>query len=426
MAFKATKPVSVWNREVKVDFKGVFRALTKAASHGFAQKWEDLIGDFGELVASLGLGTKPAEFAWLLINRALARAMHELAQEYFKIRGSRVPDTIDEIVNRLDLAIGDMPIEISHDFFLRPRDNPIVSVVSRTFFQWLTLCGLSEPDSTAIVRRFPSYYVLALHEEWQTRAKDYDSITKCIYDGPFSEQVRQELAWLLYNAILARQVEEPVFDAAFGLDQIYVPLRGWQKEEREEQSPNPAVVPFGTKKSVRVVVDAHTCLAGWISSRDRNDRIRVVSGGPGGGKSSLAKMFAREQSETGVRVLFIPLHRFWVTDDLRTAIGQFAKAEALLPINPLDPDKGESDLLLIFDGLDELASQGAAGQQTARDFIDQIYHVINESASHSRNIEAIITGRTVVINELEPKFKRPQADNARYSLFRVKNNRLRR
>jgi Mrp family chromosome partitioning ATPase len=102
-------------------------------------------------------------------------------------------------------------------------------------------------------------------------------------------------------------VEEPVFDAAFGLDQVYVPLRGWYKEEREEAPENPDVVPFGMKKTVRVVVETHAALDSWMRSNDQQDSIRLISGGPGSGKSTFAKMFAREQSQADRRVLFVLL-----------------------------------------------------------------------------------------------------------------------
>ena len=113
MGFKTKKPVSFWNRQVKADFKSLFKALTKAAEHGSAQKWAEVGGDFGEVVTSLGLDRRPEEFAWLLIVRAIGRALHDLAKEYFNSRGTAVPDTIDELVNRIDLSIENVEITLT-------------------------------------------------------------------------------------------------------------------------------------------------------------------------------------------------------------------------------------------------------------------------------------------------------------------------
>lgn len=145
-----------------------------------------------------------------------------------------------------------------------------------------------------------------------------------------------------------------------------------------------------------------------MKSNDRQDAIRLISGGPGSGKSSFAKIFAREQCEGDWRVLFVPLHRFPISDDLVTALSRFAKNEALFPVDPFDAQKGERQLLLIFDGLDELASQGAAGHQAARDFIEQVQQAVNGWTASGRTIKVLVTGRTIVVSELETRFRRPR------------------
>lgn len=407
MDFKITKPVSLWNREVNFDFKELFKALTKVVGHGFTQKWDDLAGDFGEVVSSLGLDRKPQELAWLLIVRSIGRALDELTREYFNSRGMSAPDTIDEIVDQVDLSVENMEITLTPEFFDRPGDSPVPGLIEAPFAQWLELCGLSPAEAHAIACRLRSYFIFALNEEWQRRAGEYETVWHAVIGGPFDGPVRQELAWRRYNAFLARQVEEPVFDAVFGLDKVYVPLRGWHKEEREEPPKFPGVAPFGNKKAVRVVVDTHAALNAWVASNDRQDCIRIVSGGPGSGKSSLAKMFAREQAQADQRVLFVPLHRFPVAEDMAVALSRFAKSDApLLPLDPFDMQRGEPKLLLIFDGLDELASQGSAGHQAARDLVDQVQQAVDRWNSSGRLIKALITGREIVVSDLEAKFRR--------------------
>ena len=50
------------------------------------------------------------------------------------------------------------------------------------------------------------------------------------------------------------------------------------------------------KQYERFVVDLESELSAWLNKADNNDAIRVVSGGPGSGKSSFAKIFAAKQA----------------------------------------------------------------------------------------------------------------------------------
>lgn len=38
-SFSAKKPISVWNRPLQLDTKGLFGALAKGALHGFTGQW---------------------------------------------------------------------------------------------------------------------------------------------------------------------------------------------------------------------------------------------------------------------------------------------------------------------------------------------------------------------------------------------------
>ncbi|MCK4258966.1 MAG: hypothetical protein KAX49_08310 [Halanaerobiales bacterium] len=63
--------------------------------------------------------------------------------------------------------------------------------------------------------------------------------------------------------------------------------------------------------SQKVVIDLEKELENWLESSDKKDNLRIISGGPGYGKTSFLKMFAVKQIEKANRkVLFIPLHLF--------------------------------------------------------------------------------------------------------------------
>ncbi len=69
--FEIKQPISIWNKKLKVDFKSLFKNLTKGVVYGVGGKWDDVSIDLSEVATSLGLQKdKAAELAWLLIWRA--------------------------------------------------------------------------------------------------------------------------------------------------------------------------------------------------------------------------------------------------------------------------------------------------------------------------------------------------------------------
>ena len=58
-SFFAKKPISVWNRPLQLDSKGLFGALAKGAVHGFTGQWTEFGGDAVDGLAALGLVRRP-------------------------------------------------------------------------------------------------------------------------------------------------------------------------------------------------------------------------------------------------------------------------------------------------------------------------------------------------------------------------------
>jgi predicted NACHT family NTPase len=142
------------------------------------------------------------------------------------------------------------------------------------------------------------------------------------------------LAWLRYSTWLQKQVEEPMFLEAFSLKQVYVPLRAYYNHKIDEQDAEEQEIRLGffSRQSERIVIDLEKELEAWLSKSKKDDAIRLISGGPGSGKSSFAKMFAAKLAEKStVRVLFIPLHHFEPSEDLIDAVGKFVQVDGILP-----------------------------------------------------------------------------------------------
>lgn len=409
-SFSAMKPISAWNRPLQLDAKGFFGALAKGAVHGFTGQWTELGGDAVDGLAALGLDSHdPSHLSWLLLRRALVFAMGELVRESLPEIGESNKDLAD-LSRQLDEALEKEEVAIDRTLFDRPRDLPLVVAIQGPFEQWLKSFGLEKAGAAAAVaRRLPGYFVLALHSEWRSRPAVYEPIREAV-NTPFTRAVGQEQAWRVYAARLDRQVDEPMFGESFGLRQVYVPLRAFYvlepPRDRHSEGRSTGIEKAEKDKERRVAVWLEQEIDVWIEAADKRDSYRVLSGGPGSGKSSFLRMYAARAAREGrIRVLFIPLHQLNVAGSLVTAVGDYVRLAEALPANPLDPDSGEERLLLLLDGLDELAMQGRIGAEAARDFVREVLKHV-ELRNHDRcRLLVLFSGREPVVQASESEFR---------------------
>ncbi|MFN5967581.1 MAG: NACHT domain-containing protein, partial [Pseudanabaena sp.] len=231
----------------------------------------------------------------------------------------------------------------------------------------------------------------------------YSKIQEAL-NTPFSQAIDRERGWRLYWAWLQKQVDRPMFAEAFGLNQVYVPLRGYYECRVEKQDSD----RLREWIYQRTVVDLANELEKWLKIRDRNDSIRIITGSPGSGKSSFAKMFAAQQAELNRYVLFVPLQSFNLTEDLIGALDKFVKEYGFLAANPLDPEFREASILVIFDGLDELAKQGKVAAEVAQQFVDEVIRTVQSLNQEETRLQVIIIGRDLSVQEAESKFRQPK------------------
>jgi uncharacterized protein YjbI with pentapeptide repeats len=120
-------------------------------------------------------------------------------------------------------------------------------------------------------------------------------------------------------------------------------------------------------------------------------------------------MFAARLAEEGhIPTLFVPLHHFEPSDDLIEAVGRFVKLDGFLNFNPLEAEYREERLLIIFDGLDELAMQGKVGEKTAVDFVREVQRNIYLINQQKICVQVLIGGRELVVQANEVDFKKGQ------------------
>lgn len=397
------KKSSVWRRRVKVDLKPLFLAAGKATAHALALKPEELAADATQAVAALGLDVPAEERGFVLIQRALLSAMIALTQESRSYLGSAT-ESWDSLSADVEAALDGVRLEIGESFIKNPGKLKLLSTIQPIFAQWLCDRGVAPSSGEVISRRLPAYFVYGLAKEWRKNSSQYQELL-LLEKSPFMEAEEYERGWQTYFAYLNKRINENVFDEPFSLAQIYVPLNASCVTSPEGGAADERF----SKRSSRAVVDAQQELLDWLRAGNKNDAVRVISGGPGSGKSSFTRMLCAHLANSGVaRPLYIPLHLVDPTRDVASEVERFSRDEGLLGFNPLDSARAEDGLVLVFDGLDELASQGKVGAQVTRDFVQAVERMVERRNLGQHPVFVILSGRELVIQENETEFRKPR------------------
>ena len=402
---RTARPKNAFTKPLTADFKGLFRALAKGIGHTAIGKWEELGTDTVEALSSLGLATEPEELAFLLLRRATTNALFELVGESASLALIEAKEGEDALLEKIDFTTSFTDVTIDRRFLDRPSELPLVEDIRRLVETWMELHGVTKPTASAIAHRFPSYFVYALNREWRKNAKSYTPLLNVI-DTPFTKAGEREWAWAAYAALLRRRTQEGIFDEPFSLSQVFVPLNAYYPAESTRQDLLKDSKGL-ERRSRRIVVSLQNEMDKWLAEASGSDTIRVISGGPGSGKSSFLRIFAAQTAEVGkVRVLYVPLHLIDPTKDLVEEVGRFVRDEGVLLQNPLDPESPEPNLLIIFDGLDELASQGKVAAETARGFVREVERTTEKRNLQKLKLRILISGRELLVQENETEFRK--------------------
>jgi uncharacterized protein YjbI with pentapeptide repeats/GAF domain-containing protein len=399
------KPTPVLKKSIKVNFQDFSKALGKGFVDLSFGKWDSLAGHGVEALSALGLAIDVGEIGWLLVYRSLALAMKTLVNEKTELSPENFD--VDSLQTQINHTLETSSLSLNKKFFDYPDRDSIVKEIRPTFAEWLKQCGLSEADAQATSDRLPIYFASALHEEWGRHPQNY-LVLKERLNTPFTQANEISQAWMRYATWLQKQVEEPVFLESFSLKRVYVPLRAYYKLTAEGQKPEEVEGRLnGDRRSERVVVELEKELETWLDKALKTDAIRLISGGPGSGKSSFSKMFAARLAERGtIPVLFIPLHHFDPSEDLIDAVGKFVQMDGILPHNPLASEQRGSRLLIIFDGLDELAMQGKIAENAAQGFVREIQRKVERFNQRETCLQVLISGRELVVQANEIDFRK--------------------
>lgn len=413
MPILVKKPLSILDKAVSISWLSAFRSLGKAIPKFASGNLAEGIGELAELCLAVGLVGDPGDAAWLLIRRSITRALTDLVRDHRDLFRTDSPDPA--AIGKLEegLELGTEVLEIDEGFFEKPGSLELLQRIREPLAAWLSGYGLAPIAARTIADRLRPYFVLALHDEWGRNPADYAAITTAL-DTPFTRAQDLERAWIRYEAHLWRVVNEPMFAEPFGLKAVYVPPRAFWERSSDDQNSRPESNASASKHACakkytrRIVVELASALDNWLTKNDKGDAIRVISGGPGSGKSSFTRMYAAETMTKGrARVLYVPLHLFDPKGDLVSAVGDFVRTSKILPTNPLECTAREvpERLLIIFDGLDELAMQGRLAAETAQQFVREVDKTVDKLNQMQPWLSVLISGRELTVQANQSEFR---------------------
>ncbi len=320
-----------------------------------------------------------------LVMETLAYAVsHTITQVSLK----RVPQraeleaVIEAILNRAELLCSQRSIELDANNLKHPPSFSLFADAAKRIFGELSVFGTKQKN-TEVGATFNDAVTTGLNRI-RIKRPDYFSPVMSALIGPDADASDRVKAWAEYRAsLVARFEDSPLFgEPEFGgvtLSQVYQPLRTWWTEIEEigeaEKQDSKGVVSQREKPSRIVVEMLEDAVVDWLEQPNRADRIRLVSGGPGSGKSTFAKRLAAVLAvNPRWRVVLVPLQRLRGSGSLSGRIDTYFRDHLEEPFDgnsaPLETlgRDGHQDWVVIFDGLDELAKEGAGSESAALDF----------------------------------------------------------
>jgi hypothetical protein len=404
----------------KGDLKQIFGSLLEASAKTFfAAKTTGVVAaGLPNAISALFGALKNVKFedtneyrAWVLVSSALLYAIEQVLAE---TKPTKIPSegAIKSLAADLASRVETRTYFIEPGFFDAPEQLPLLVDVADELQRWLEPFGGKE-DAKSLGVYLARHFASGLHRAWM-KDKDRFSPLEQALNSPFVPALRQRQEYDGYLQYLEEQFttlrligqdeEDP---ASVTLAQVFVPLRAYFEEFQKEDSERREVVTQNVvsadTKAPKRVVSLFDSLDSWIQSADRRDALRIISGGPGIGKSSSMRAFAtRVARSQAAYPILIPLQKLAKPDQpLRERIRAFFVNSKNIPfsaspLDTLDRQVTNKPAVLIFDGLDELVRPGKDADEIARDFMVDLRNLLddlNQTSNREASVVAVVTGR---------------------------------
>ena len=381
---------------IELDFKKIFIHLSNIIISAATVDLSGVMKELIETAVEIFANNTPENAAYKLLTITMTKAVTTLIKELDR---DVFPANVKETEKQLSGSFKLTNLTLDNTFFDKPYGSEPVKKMQDILSSWLKEMNVKPDDIKVIVNRFESYIVYELYNEWRANKDKYTIIWDSL-KTPFDDAVRRDYEWKCYRAYLQNQMNKGVFNEKFSLKDIYIPLNAHYIKQNNKEFNNKRIDNnFDDIKEINVNTEIY--LNKWLQKDDKTDTVRIISGAPGSGKYSFAKMFACNISDK-YKVIFIKLHLFNFESSIKDAVGEYFSEH--FSYNPLDEDK----LVIIFDGLDELSQQGKACTELAKQFAEKIDHYVAIRNDKSLHVQVLITGRHLAVQSSQVIFEKEE------------------
>jgi energy-coupling factor transporter ATP-binding protein EcfA2 len=408
------------SRDIKlhVDWKSLSTHLADTIAQGFLSAvgiTDGISGAISALVSAfgdIGVQDNPEQKAWNLFWLSFAWSLDEL-RATDQVDDQRLRAVVADAMQDSKRLVDNHVLSVPINFMERPVTLPLYQVVRDAFVIRRTeFRGNSKESAADLAARFDASFSRAIYEIWSRKPDQFQSLA-ALSGGPGLAASMLELQWASYRHKLIHDFTvKPMFgqeDHKLSLSQTFVHLRcRWI-----EQIPitgHETTYPSSKYGMLNDVIED------WLSS-SIDEGIVLLGGGPGSGKSTTVRHLARVAAEIpAIRPLYIPLQYIELEGNLRDSINNYfvSRTRGAFTLPPLSREAVEDGpaLLLIFDGLDEIARPGEGADEIANLFISKLDQLQSALAGDSDKFPRIIVTGRLPSFQAAKRFNGAQGKNA--------------
>jgi len=359
-------------------------------------------GGVSALVSALGSikpDADPGQKIWSVTLLCFAWTLDELkADGKTDVEGLRkaLHDALAQARARVDSGLEVCPAT----FLERPVTLPLYRFLRDIVVGHKEKFRAAVQESDNVLRaRFDSAFSRSMFEILSKRTDLYQSISSVFSVGG-AQASDFELNWTAYRQRLVFDFEvRSLFgqeENRISLSQLYVPLRGyWYKsKDAEENGDRGESLSF-----THSIGEIDSTLDEWVLLGNEEDSLRLIGGGPGSGKSTTLKAFARRMADrVEFRTLFIPLQHIDLEGSLRDSVNNYFTEQSNSafvhpPLARVAVEDGPP-IVLIFDGLDEIARPGEAANEVVNLFATKLVQLMSALRGDAgKPVKAVVSGR---------------------------------
>ena len=394
-------------REVRlaIDWKEATTHLIEVVAHGFLTYFggDGVAHGLSALVgtaSSLKVESEPGEKAWSLAVLCFAWALDEL-KSLPGIGETQLRAAVHDVIGDARSVVDGGGEVVPITFIERPTTLPVYRALRDAIVRRKDTFRFGAHESDDALRfRFDAAYDRAMFEVFARRVDVYQSLI-ALLSSPAAAASEKQMNWAAYRSRLIFEFEvRPIFGqetTRLSLSQLYVPLRCyWPKAETATPDRKPRFVLASQTHDIGML-DRE--LDRWLDLTNEDDYLRLIGGGPGSGKSTSLRAFAcRMARRLDWWPLYIPLQHVDLEGDLRASVNRYFtdRTSGSFTQPPLTRQAIEDGppLLLIFDGLDELARPGEAANDIVNLFITKLTNLVSSlRGDGSKIIKVVVSGR---------------------------------